>query len=475
MSVVTPKVVLRIGSHAEKEYFEKLSSQLDAIMFGGNLLEITPTATASLLALLREKRGIKGAIPYYLDPITYCFGAYIDPETGQKRSDLHAIKSERINRKTKSKFVAVKDSYMSLARHLGSVFGDAVRDGDVCAAINPANIAGDKRDAFCKGVLDYQTDRIAQVISDEVPADDVVMAAAFDGIGQPAAIFAPYFYVHESWVREGLQVAMDLVKRSVSLEDKVPVHAVLCINHTLLSDRGTVEFIKTSLPATKVAGVWLWFDGFDEFESPLDEIEAVRELVACLAQKMEVYNLHGGYYSLLLAHDGLTGISHGVGYGERKPVAQVIGAAAPTVRYYLPAIRRRAGVPDIQRCFPDAPNGVGIKTAADFFEIICDCTICRGVIGTDVKRFSRFGEMHRANEESKRNTQTATAAKICRFHFLLNRMKERDMVASIPRNYRSTHITTAAAPWRDLFTMRNYLGPYGSEGYIERWARAFSI
>ena len=473
MSIMPPQVVLRYGSHAEKEYFVKLAGQYDAIMFGGNLLEITPTATASLLFLLRgenrKKNGPDADIRFYLDPMTYSFGPYIDPTTGKKRTDLDALKSTRTDRKTKKKYTAVKDSYSSLANALGSCFSTAVNDGAKCSAIDPSLIPDGDRDEFCQEVVDYQLNRIREFISKEI-ADDEIVRDAFEGIGTPDAVFAPYFFVHELWVDGGLEVAMDLAKRSVNLDPKpaAPVHAVVCASCSILETTGHVEYLIEELPKTGVAGVWLWFDGFDELNAPLDQLKAFRRIVTGLSGKMEVYNLHGGYFSLLLAHDGLTGISHGVGYGERKEIAQVIGAAAPMVRYYLPPIRKRVGVPDIQRCFED----VEITTPSDFFKKVCDCSICKGVIADDLARFAAFGQMHRARTDSKRDSQTPAAAKMCRFHFLLNRFRERGIVASLDAAERATHVADTAAPWRKRHPLRRHRDQAGTDGFIERWVAA---
>lgn len=464
MSINPPKIVLRYGSHAEKEYFLKLSSQYDASMFGANLLEISPTATASLLAVLRKNHP---ALGFYLDPMTYCFGAYIDPSTGKTRTDLEALKSTRTDRKTKKKFTAVKDSYAGLAGALGPRFASSVNDGNSCAAIEPSAIPTNERDDFCRRVIDYQLHRIDQLIGPEI-ADDAVLKREFEGIGTPSAVFAPYFFVHEMWADDGFRTAMDLASRSVDLNPGAPVHAIVCASRAILGDTGRIDYLIDQLPKTKVAGVWLWFDGFDELSATLDELRSFRRIVNSIGDKMEVYNLHGGYFSMLLAHDGLTGISHGVGYGERKDIAQVIGAAAPTVRYYLPPIRKRVGVPDIQRCFLD----VGITIPPDFFKIVCDCAICKGVIGSDLARFAAFGQMHRASAESSRDTQTPAAAKMCRFHFLLNRLRERDVVAALDADERAAHIMDEAGPWRACYPLRRDIGAVGSVGYLERWSQA---
>lgn len=459
MTIAPAKVVLRIGSHAERAYFEKLAKSLDALMFGGNLLEISPRATSSFILFLKTRRGGR-ALPFYLDPMTYCFGPYIDPQTGRIRADLEALKSVRlVKRGSKKKFKGVKGSYKALADQLGAAFQTAV---ETSKAIDISSITSASRDKLCQDVVDYQLKRIVEIFSEDE------LMKEFAGEGKPAAVSAPYFFVHEQSGAEGLKTAIDLATRTAALKPAAPVHAVICASQSILSNAAHVKYLIDELPKTNAAGVWLWFDGFDEQQAPLDRLVAFRSIVRGLSGKMEVYNRHGGYFSLLLAQDGLTGISHGVGYGERKAVAQVIGVVAPTVRYYLPPICKRVGVPDVQRCFPD----VGIETAADFFAKVCDCQICRGVIGDDLARFGAFGDMHRAKEESQRDSQTAAAAKMCRFHFLINRFKEREVVAALNAADRSRHVTDKAKPWRNCYPLQQYLGGQGTQGYLDLWAEA---
>lgn len=456
----TPQVVLRIGSHAEKEYFEKLAKSLDAILFGGNLLEITPAATSSLLLNLRTKRGAH--LPFYLDPMTYGFGPYIDPTSGRKRIDMDALKSDQLeSRGSKKKVRRIKESYTNLANELGGSFQSAVSTG---VAVDPFVLDPTQLDEMCRQVITYQLNRIPDILR----GDDFLKQYA-DGC-LPAAVFAPYFYIDQKWADDGVTLTADLAARTAALKPATPVHAIIVASQSLLRSAALMDRIKKELPATGIAGVWLWFNGFDELEAPLDDLVAFRGLVAALAKKMQVFNLHGGYYSLLLSHDGLTGISHGVGYGERKEVAQVIGEAAPTVRYYLPAIAKRIGVPEVQRCFAD----LNIKTPDDFFKKVCGCTICRGVVGAKLDGFDSFGKMHRARPESKRDSQTPAAAKMCRFHFLINRMKEKTLVAGLAAEDRASHVTDRAKEWRNLAPLVPHLGPPSEKGYIERWARALT-
>jgi hypothetical protein len=460
MPISPPKIVLRIGSHAEKEYFEKLAKSLDSIMFGGNLLEITPAATSSFLFLLKARRAGR-PIPYYLDPMTYCFGPYIDPSRGEIRLDLDSLKSDKlVARGSKKRKRSIKDSYQCLASALGSTFEKAVGDGSKCNAINITSVEGELRDEMCREVLAYQWERVATILSE----DELLSEFAHEA--RPAALFAPYFFVSPSWSESGLNVAADLASRAVRLGYAGPVHTVFCGAAELLDSRDYVERLAVALRSSGVSGVWLWFDGFDEFAASEARLVNFRVLVTALATSVEVYNLHGGYFSLMLAHDGLTGISHGVGYGERKPVAQVIGAAAPTVRYYLPPIRMRIGIPELQLSLQEA----GINSERDFFAKVCDCQICRGVLAKGLEQLSAFGEMHKATTSATRESQTPAAAKMCRYHFLLNRLREPSIVATVDGPQRTEHISSVARPWRNCFALRKYIGD--GKGYLERWAAA---
>src|SRR5436190_5396592 len=98
MSVLPPKVYLRLGSHAEKDYFEKAGKAADGVILGANLVESTPGATASLVVKLGSDKMLGS---YYIDPMTYAFGEYFDPDAHTVRTDLAWIKSGQKDKATK--------------------------------------------------------------------------------------------------------------------------------------------------------------------------------------------------------------------------------------------------------------------------------------------------------------------------------------------------------------------------------------
>lgn len=448
-----PEIVLRLGSHAEKEYFIKLARQVDGLVFGANLLEITKVATASLAIKLRA-----GGIPWFcLDPITYAFGEFYDPIRRAVRNDLEWIKSDPPKKKPELGR-RVKKSYRLLAAELGGVFQEAVESEKSISVHN--DIVLQKRvDSVTKSVLDYQRGRLHSII-----VEDEEMAAMIDEDHlRPRALFAPYFYIANEWMEDGINACLEFAMSAVAQAGSDRIDLVFCASRELLlQDATTLEILGKELAATGVSGVWLWFSKFDELEAGQQELDGFRSLVMSLGKSVDVYNMHGGYFSLMLFHDGLKGIGHSVGYGERKVAAQVIGPGVPTVRYYLPAIHKRIGVPAIQRSFPSQ----GIDSAEAFHDKVCGCTICRGVLNGNVGNFQAFGEMHRSREDSQRATQTPTAAKMCRYHFLLSRFLEREEVSKVKREGRARLLSTQAGTWPNEATV-------ASDGsHIQRWVTA---
>lgn len=347
-----PQIIIRMGSHAEKEYILKLGKKFDGIIVGGNMVEATAGATSSLL-------GRKLNIPYYIDPMTYVFGC-----------DLEGIKAERTIEKKKQN--VIKGSYQKLASELGEVFKKALVND---AALQPSDFSDDVVNKVCQNVVNFQCDRLRR----EFMKDKEYKEYA-ESIASPKAVFAPYFFIDSD---EWFDLFFKLSISTAILKQDTPVHSVLCTTQNKLLETDFINRVVEDLPKTGVKGIWLWFSKFDEWEAQETHLSAFKNLVKRLSEEgLEVYNRHGGYFSLALNKFGMTGISHAVGYGEKKDAEQTKGAPnAPIVRYYLPDMCKRYGVPEIEYCF----DGLGIKTPDDFYREICNCIICKGVIKVSIR------------------------------------------------------------------------------------------
>jgi hypothetical protein len=454
MPETTPRVILRLGSHSEKEYLEKTIKHFDGVIVGANLLQISPGATASLLFKLYKAS--KSA--YYVDPMTYAFGTYVDPDSGALRNDLDWIKSEQKVRggkkgQTKRDF---KSSYRKLADEFGPPFSSALSRK---SAIQSLDFPTDAIiDTACKSVLRYQSDRLREVFREDPETEPFA-----NDMPAPAALYAPYFYIEQNQSADWIELNRRLALSSTKQSGGAPVHVIVCGHRNLLTDRKQSAEVIQNLIACKPAGVWLWFSRLDEHFATVQELSALRWWVETLSPKMSVYNMHGGFFSMCLSRVGMVGIAHGVGYGEQKDVVPVIGQSTPTVQYYVRGLHAKYSVLEIMRCF----SVLGIKKPEEFFSRICDCVICRGIIGADLNAFAQFGEIHYSTPASRRAAQTPAAAKRCRFHFLLNRIMEREYVKDSGLARIAEECVSAADTWSKTVIA-------GKLDHLRRWAEVLA-
>ena len=431
-------VFLKYGSHSEKEYFKKTLRFFNGVIFSSNLIEATPAATASLI--VKYCLGNLSA-NYIIDPMTYSFGEYIDP-SGQLIQNLQWLKK-------KGKF---KSSYKKLSEKLGSKFSNAVlhksaiklsdlEDNGICKSI-------------CKDTIKYQNERVKDILREDEEYADFA-----DDLPSPFLVYSPYFYIDKNRKKRWLDVYQKIC--SNSLEHTNNLYLKLCFDYNLLADE---EFIASvpDLVQQGLKGVCLWASKFDEQKVDIEYLIGFRTLVEKLKEKnVNVFNRHGSYFSYILSKYGLTETSYSVGYGSNKDVIPVVGGGTPTVNFYYPNLHGKFSVPKIERTFID----IGVNNANDFFEKICNCVICKGVIKNDLKKFRAFGEFRYSNPNSKRTSQVPAAAKISRFHYLLSRITEKNHVEN-------TELKELLAELTEAQKISN-LPVFGRESeYIEKWRKA---
>jgi hypothetical protein len=443
----TPRseVFLRLGSHSEKQYVIKTLRLFHGVLVGANLLESAPGATVSFaLYVIGQNKA------FAIDPMTYTFGM-----------DLDYIKSETIDRakgKEKKKF-SLKKSFVKLAKEFGSPVSDAVEED---RPVRPDDFDEDTTEPFCESIYSYQTGRMRTYFDADVQLQDFSPQCP-----DPTFAFAPYFYIpypHAGW-SEWRDLNVKLNSTFAELDGEVEKHGVICIDQRILDDgarwlRVCRAFIETRLPA-----FWLWL-------SPLNE-ERISDLrLQALAEGIEafedagrrVYNMHGGYLSALLSKRGLTGFSHGVGYGESKDVVPPTGVVVPTVNYHYPPLHIRIPMIEIESALPE----LAIFDADDFHERVCDCTLCKGVIAGDLKNFRQFGEFI-LKVGNERKSQTPDSAKKCRLHFLLARRKEIDHISELAEEDLKQELRDTAAEYAAL---PSHLTLQAKGRHLNTWAKA---
>jgi hypothetical protein len=398
------EVILRLGSHAEKDYLLKTISLFSGTVVGANLLETTPGATVSLAWKMDSAQR-----RFLVDPLTYVFAI-----------DLDYISSETKDRKTGRTTIDIKKSFKNICSQLGDPFESVILKSR--RSLVPKDFDGaEVVDQICSSVLTYQTQRMKSICDNDPQLKD------FSERAVPSAVFSPYFYIpgeDTAQSNEWEDVSVRLFESFGRTATNLPKYAVLCIARRILKDPTRLRRLLARVIGSGCDACWLWISAFREEDITDSEIANLTALVKqAKSANFPIWNMHGGFLSCLLSKHGLAGFSHGIGYGESKDVLPVSAGAIPTVAYHYNPLHVRASVPDIERAF----SSIGVNDARGFHEIICNCTICKGVLKGNLRNFGKFGELA-LKPGNTRASQTAESAKLCRFHFLLARRKELDLV-----------------------------------------------
>ena len=337
---------LRLGTMAEKDYVLKAGARFTGIVINANLIEGCPAATPALVVASANK-----GIPYWIDPYTYPFAENVRFVMSQGGDGS-----------------AVKRTFLRLAQKYGPPISTRLEQRE---RLVPEDLADDGVvNGLCESVLGYQLTRLASEFE-----KDEEMKAFVGSMPMPTFVVAPYFFMGHKrrWrqVNARLALAFSELADSENLRALVPI----CFAQELLDDRSSLKQIVDSWSAIECSGYAIWISDLVERNVSLERLKALKEMCGGLSDGGKVViNTHGGYLSALLHEAGMTGFSHGVGYGEHRDVVPVLGGGPPPAQFYFPPLHRMLHPLQVETFF----DPLGVHTATDFHEKICGCTICRG-------------------------------------------------------------------------------------------------
>jgi len=378
-----------MGTHAEKDYLLRASAWYDEVFFNANLVEGTAGATA-LLGLELARRG-KG---FTIDPVTYAFA--LDP--------AHLM-SKGKNRTTPRK------TFLRLARQYGLIDEDALQ----LPRLTPNYFSDDDRlRRFVNRVLTYQRSRCGEAL-----VADKEFLSDQDPNLHPHRMLAPYFFMshNDPWMdvnRRLAEAACEIAKS----EFHENVYAVICIDSLILDQPEAIEKVAEMCMGLDCEGFCLWVADFNEQRATIGQIKGLADLASRVTQGGKpLLDLYGGYFAALLRNRGMSGISHGVGYGEKRDLIPVVGGGLPPAKYYLQRIHDEIYIDDLARLAQGLSRN-------EFVSEICRCTICQGLLDAgDVDGLlDRYGQtVVRTSAKTDREFSTPEVYRLSRYHFLHNR------------------------------------------------------
>ena len=168
----------------------------------------------------------------------------------------------------------------------------------------------------------------------------------------PARILAPYFSV--------TSIADPWWSKSCELYDETKAHAGDDLPVTRVISAQSVQSLDDLLRSVDDDAVCVWVSGMNEFEvSPSDLATYGRAIQRSSSRGQSTFALYGGFFSILLASVGLSGASHGIGYGDHRVWRELPQSGPPPARYYLPTVHKYVSRDVAQRLWHHDPQLIG--------------------------------------------------------------------------------------------------------------------
>lgn len=315
--------ILRYGTVAEKVHLEKAFTAFDYLSINGNTAAYVSNAIAKFIVEKFFSNNEKG---YFIDPITYAF---------QNKIDLLFTKSKSTNEYSIKKSIAKLIEIYALSPSrieqriplVPSDFGDLL-----------------DKDDFVRRVLSFQYDLVYKHVQDRDLQKylDYVAPGQSDNIPQlrPKFLIAPYFYLDqqspywENWLSLNTEFVRLSVLKAEHDYNNLPVFAQIVISKSVLTDSTALQAVVDAYSALNCTGYTIWVDDLNEHTATTEELKGFVSLLKGLQPK-PMYNMYGGYFSILLTHKSLnllSGVSHGLEYGESRMVYPV-GGGIPVSKY----------------------------------------------------------------------------------------------------------------------------------------------
>lgn len=326
----------------EDDVYFKLQATYDGIMLNAPTIAYKPEAATDFLTYIGSPK------PYLVDPRTYALA--------RDRKQLQRDESEDLRLSWENLLQVYNVPSTSLP--ITVEFFDEIN-----------------AHRFAEGVVKFQEECIPS------PRQSTLFSSVEEY--RPMAVIAPYFFLeseHDPW----LEVNIKLIRSTLAVSRGVPVFAVIYLHRGILKNEEMLVHIMHRYAEQPVNGFLLWVDDFREWSAEPQEIWGLRKIISMLKAGSErmVISMYGGYLSVLLSRFGLDGFSHSIQSGENRKLDPIKGGPQE-VHFYFPPLHRRYSVELLEEYL----NRIEVRTPAAFYQKVCDCTICKGIVQDNIDGF----------------------------------------------------------------------------------------
>jgi len=411
------KHIYHYNVHSEKRYFlNPYRDMYDIICFNGNIVSYTPAAIAALVATTCK--------PFFIDPQTYIF----QHNTNYLKKD---VSDKGSGNPPKLEF---KKSIIKLAKERLCHPFSLVIENDKPLKIEDFKNNGtfdlDLIKSFTKCVLEFQEN----VVNNSLNEDDKAYIES-DKLIKPEFLISPYFYLQDDNFVEWLDLNIECYKASKDISkteyNNKDVFFMVILSTDILDDFND-ELSKKIEDINSIDGMLIWIDGHEEETLSKLELKTYYEFLKNIKKHTNIiYNIHGGYFSLLLSHNDkklLNGLGHAINYGESRGVVPV-GGGIPLARFYYPDIHSRLKFVD---SLSIVLTNNYLSSEDIYYENVCKCNKCIEMIRaskTVEDAFNIYGVSKSVTSARKNfivnlNYPTAETREAASLHYLFNKHYE---------------------------------------------------
>lgn len=194
----------------------------------------------------------------------------------------------------------------------------------------------------------------------------------------PEALLAPYFVVRDAndrWWERSTQLYQESFARSQDRE---------CVRVVATTETTSLATLLSQVPEQNVA---IWVSGLNEYQTSVADLITYRKAIASASgEDKRLFALYGGFFSVLLRGEGLTGCAHGVGFSEHRVWRELPQSGAPPARYYAGRFHRFISqdlaqqlwlqAPELMQCGCDSCSGRP-PVALDYHDLMKHSVLCR--------------------------------------------------------------------------------------------------
>lgn len=436
---------MTFSTFAEQRFFIYPSPDTyNGVIINANMVAHAPSG---IVAFLLEKTK---NLNFIIDPLTHAF-----------QHDIRYIMSDKESNE-------VKSSISKLAQEYGKPFIDKVGK----KPINHSDFENeDQRKKMVYGCINFQRTKLQK--SKSTKEIDKYLSEKEKTLA-PYALVAPYFYLteisYEKWLYVMKKCLLDVLDIKTQ-EEKIFVAIV--ISKELLRDKNIIDSIISNFADTNIDGFLIWIDNFDEQSASIHELKQFIYLCEQLKnQSNEVINLHGGYFSSLVAGNLggslLSGVAHGPEFGEYRSVIPV-GGGIPIAKYYIPKLYSRIKYRDAFNIF----NSLNwLKDSTTFYENVCACAICKQIISNNIDQFTLFGisaskTIERKGKLISLDYPIKKTKEICLKHYLNVKKTEYSKVVTLDKQQLLSDLENNQNIFEQVVGI-------DFVGYLEKWRKAFT-